>query len=417
MKCPSCGAELEKDARFCHICGQPVPAAGEESRFCIRCGAKLPAGAAFCARCGAAVSGSHARQTPEAAPRSKSAPQPVSTSEGVTEPDRTAKAAPVPQGAEETAPRPAEEKKTKKSKKSKRSGSGGALVLVLLILALLFGAVCAFLYAESYTRGISVKEYITSLGSKETDGEQARWSDLKQAEPPPAPDGAAEQQDGVGTKEVCALYIQLLEGRREAIERYSWQRTADGVARPIVLCDIWGDNQPELIWVEATNEENVSASTLNIAAIRDGAAAILCSESWDVQAGGGFRYYLFQKEGSKALYAFSAYGEETWYECYADYTGSGGDLAREELLKSVMTEQWDGENAWQSIRYTKGGAEVAAGEWLGDVESLLNEIEEILMYSADAGSFAVDFIEQHGCPAMSYDEAIKFLSDCLAAVS
>ena len=38
MKCPSCGAELEKDARFCHICGQPVPAAGEESRFCIRCG-------------------------------------------------------------------------------------------------------------------------------------------------------------------------------------------------------------------------------------------------------------------------------------------------------------------------------------------------------------------------------------------
>ena len=83
----------------------------------------------------------------------------------------------------------------------------------------------------------------------------------------------------------------------------------------------------------------------------------------------------------------------------------------------MMTEEWDGENTRLSVRYSKGGKEVGSEEWLGDVESLLNEMKEILMYSADSGSFAVEFVWEHGCPAMSCDEAIKFLSDCLDAVS
>ena len=57
MKCAACGTELERDAKFCHICGQPAPAqAPEESSFCPRCGARLPKLCVFCPNCGVALS-------------------------------------------------------------------------------------------------------------------------------------------------------------------------------------------------------------------------------------------------------------------------------------------------------------------------------------------------------------------------
>ena len=53
-ECPSCGAELEQDARFCPACGAPVP---PPERFCWSCGGELATDAQFCARCGSPVEG------------------------------------------------------------------------------------------------------------------------------------------------------------------------------------------------------------------------------------------------------------------------------------------------------------------------------------------------------------------------
>jgi len=56
MKCSKCNANLNKDAKFCSICGTPVPAVFSENKkvqYCQACNHELARGAKFCNRCGA----------------------------------------------------------------------------------------------------------------------------------------------------------------------------------------------------------------------------------------------------------------------------------------------------------------------------------------------------------------------------
>lgn len=392
MKCATCGSELERDARFCHICGQPAPPAQEERRHCPKCGARLPALAVFCPQCGTALA-VPPPATPASAPVSKT-------------PASAVKSAP----AEGTAPA------AKKKKSKSKSSNAGGFALVFLILLLIAGCICAYVYVEAYTRGVSLGEYVSSLDPRTKEEAPARWSDLK-TEATAAPAETSETQYGVVTKDICKAYLALLEERRARIERYDWQQSGDAPTRQVVLCDICGDNVPELIWVEATDEANVAASTLNIAAIRGGAAEILCSSRWDVQAGGGFPYYLFQEKDGKTLYAYSAHGEGNWTQCYHVFTDSGAGLEQEELLKSVMTQEFDGETSRESYSFTLRGAEISAEEWLAEDERLAANTQCVLMYNDDARSYVEGFVKDNGCPAMSCAEAEAFLSECLSAFS
>lgn len=60
-RCPSCGAAVVRDARFCSSCGRRMPEAAPEAeeapspddvRYCPECGAMLRDGERFCAVCG-----------------------------------------------------------------------------------------------------------------------------------------------------------------------------------------------------------------------------------------------------------------------------------------------------------------------------------------------------------------------------
>ena len=397
MKCEACGTELERDAKFCHICGQPAPAqAPEESSFCPRCGARLPKLCVFCPNCGVALSDVSPRREPKAA---AAAPAPAARA-----------AAPVRQAEPSPAPK-------KKTKKRQRTPVGGIL-LAFLILALIFGCLSAVLYVEATMRGQTMKEYVTAFIHGEPETGEARWSDLDKpgASAAPASEQIDSAQDGILTKDVCAIYLDLLQSRQAEIERYDWQQTGtDMPTRQVVLCDVWGDILPELIWVEATDDENVRAATLNIAGIRDGAAVILSSQSWDVQAGGGFHYYLFQEQDSKTLYAFSACGEETWTQRYSFYSERNGGLAADELLKFVTV--WDPESGDETRSYFKEGGEISEEDWLNAVGSLQAGTKGVLMYSSHAGDFVEDYVSRNGCPAMTCAGAILLLTECLEAVS
>lgn len=61
-KCPSCGASMPRDAKFCANCGKPMPPAQEEEapdmaylNFCKTCGAMYAKGERRCAICGEAL--------------------------------------------------------------------------------------------------------------------------------------------------------------------------------------------------------------------------------------------------------------------------------------------------------------------------------------------------------------------------
>ncbi len=61
-KCPSCGAIVDKDQKFCTSCGhklpedlEPVAEESPEIKICPKCGAELKPGTKFCTECGAKV--------------------------------------------------------------------------------------------------------------------------------------------------------------------------------------------------------------------------------------------------------------------------------------------------------------------------------------------------------------------------
>ena len=68
-KCPSCGGELDQDARFCGACGASVP---PPARFCWACGGALEIGALFCGLCGSPVDDTPAPNLTDAAPDDES---------------------------------------------------------------------------------------------------------------------------------------------------------------------------------------------------------------------------------------------------------------------------------------------------------------------------------------------------------
>jgi len=47
IACPSCGAKISANAKFCPECGKALG-----SKFCPECGAKISGNAKFCPECG-----------------------------------------------------------------------------------------------------------------------------------------------------------------------------------------------------------------------------------------------------------------------------------------------------------------------------------------------------------------------------
>ena len=410
MNCKYCGAELEKDARFCHICGQPVPIDRSEGGFCPHCDFRLPAVAVFCPHCGTKVSYSRLRESLPFEEPPLSAP---GTGENAAaHVQESPKSAPAEKKA---APAKNEGAKTKKSD---RSGRGGRL-LALLIVILILGSLGAVLYVEAKTHGLGVGEYASTLLPVGETEKPARWSDLK-AEQSAAPTAVAQEpaltEQELRTRQAYRLYRELLESRRDRIEAYNWQ-LENTESRPVVLCDVCGDELPELIWVEAAPTENVQAAALYVAAVRNGAAELIYSEQWDVQAGGGFCYYLFQLQGNKSLHSYAAWGEEKWTECFAVLSEQDGVLMRSEQLKSELTAVWDDSGAHEDKSFTQMGESVTEDLWRAAIEELNAQTASVLMRNRYASNFAKNWTEQKGCPAMTLRDALAFLSEGEAALS
>ena len=115
-------------------------------------------------------------------------------------------------------------------------------------------------------------------------------------------------------KAVYSSYLTLLKEKQKDIEAYTWQtyeEDQDGAAlsletKGIALADVYGDNAPELLFIDA--EENNGEGTavrasLHIYSFQDGKPVeIAKKENLDYQVGGGAVYDIFLTEKNKRLY-------------------------------------------------------------------------------------------------------------------
>ena len=155
--------------------------------------------------------------------------------------------------------------------------------------------------------------------------------------------GAGADAAYIGTDAAYAsAYLQVLQQNRDQILAYDWQddwseymsgEDPDAVTArtlaPVSLVDICADETPELIFVAATSEYQAQ---LQIYSYTGGRAVQIFTRDVDWQAAGGYRYCLFQAQGSRDLWLFASYGDEIWTVTLESFELSGAQLTPSYLL-------------------------------------------------------------------------------------
>ena len=214
-------------------------------------------------------------------------------------------------------------------------------------------------------------------------------------------------------------YLEVLKEYKDDILLFDWQYPNDP-GQPVVFADVMGDDTPEMIFAyNVYIKPEMNAKKLSLCVVTyNGSRAIIAldygteaSNPYTGGAGGGF--FLFQREGDKALYGMiTAY--EFGTEDYIRFNESGTSLEPEVLFK-----------VYDAIKYQQG-AEYAYGEIDGEKisfeeadslrDELLSNTSSLLMSSGyfSGLSFPDEAgldTEAHPVLAMSYEEAIAFLSE------
>ncbi len=103
---------------------------------------------------------------------------------------------------------------------------------------------------------------------------------------------ASDDEPYESTDSTYAAYLKHLNDNRGSIELYSWQNGWNGTVKPtggnaprsICFADIWGDAEPEMIYIDAYGKDDNGStyySRIHILSCMDGALVTLFDEDWD----------------------------------------------------------------------------------------------------------------------------------------
>lgn len=264
-------------------------------------------------------------------------------------------------------------------------------------------------------------EQNTGTASTEEQSEAPSESTSKSSAEETAPDSSKETEPALiepGDPEAAyRFYLDTLQNERDRVVRWNpdADASADGTAKNVALCDITGDDAPELLYLTAAQEEGkqVETAVLHILSVSKGTAAEIYS--WDDV---GFleesRYYcFFTVSGSRMLYAYagSADQERTdlWY--YFETQGDRTLLRRELAVRRLDSTSEDAE-------YSYMGESCSEDKYRSLTDLLLSGVESILLSSSE--KVFEDCFPGRGTGGqhygMSADQTISFLRSELAAL-
>ena len=214
-------------------------------------------------------------------------------------------------------------------------------------------------------------------------------------------------------------YMTHLNENWAAIDEYDWQKLYEegdaSVTRAVVLSNVYGDEIPELIYIAGTSEETgdpYSQPKLHIVTYENGAVRTLYADSWEnsAYAGGYYDYYLFRMKDKDTLYFCRDIGDDGGQTEYGRFDVTGDGTLK---IKNLFTDVYTDTGYGVEHEYLKQGNAISEESYDAQIQHAQTSTGSILMYSDGCGDFVEDYVAQHGCPAMTVDEAQTLLSNFL----
>lgn len=215
-------------------------------------------------------------------------------------------------------------------------------------------------------------------------------------------------------------YIDLLNEKKENIEKYTWQKGHYGSdeywitdePQPVVIADVYGDDTPELIYMSVDDLDY--CSVLHIVTYQNGSTTELYNEIFDSQVGGESNYYLYQRESDKTLYAYSSFGCDYWTDTYTRFAEEDGKLVEKVDLKYDSHPDYDnvidGQLQYFDTYYLDD-IEITEEQYKRKQSEMTDGTKTILMRSKTLPDNAEAFVIDNGCAAMTCKEALLYLKN------
>ena len=251
----------------------------------------------------------------------------------------------------------------------------------------------------------------------------SKKSPKKEEKKPPKPKKVTEQQ-AKNRKAAYSAYKTIIEQNATAIKAYSWQTVpgkdtynARGIDRPIALCDIDGDNVPELFFFTANNKFDAQmhiytfngkeAVELSYDGFNEGAYS---GKLADQQAAAGTSYVVYKGKESNTLYIYDSNGDDYMQYNIHRYVMKNSKL---ELVETLSNRVGQDDSGNTSDIYKRNGKTVPNAQGGKSFTSSFAQLDKAIIFSANREENNVSLWKKFsfdGALCISYDQAIAKLS-------
>ena len=196
-------------------------------------------------------------------------------------------------------------------------------------------------------------------------------------------------------------YYTLLDTKENSIRAYNWI----SVPHSVVLCDVYGNAIPELLYFDYVENDFHTASFHIVTYEQGRTRELYLNEYWNSDVGGTSQDYLFQISGDKRLYyarRFAAYSYVQWrYSVLDEETDSFVELYS-------RIDSFNEETGTRTTTCRKNGQNISVNEYEVFVKEIESKTISILWHSGNLHNgfeFAEEFVAQNGCKAVDYYDA------------
>ena len=225
-------------------------------------------------------------------------------------------------------------------------------------------------------------------------------------------------------KAAYSAYKTVIEQNANVIKAYSWQTVpgkdtynARGIDRPIALCDIDGDNVPELFFFTANNKFDAQmhiytfngkeAVELSYDGFNEGAYS---GKLADQQAAAGTSYVVYKGKDANTLYMYYSNGDDYMQYNIHRYVMKNSKLALVETISDLVGQD---DSGYTVDVYKKNGKTVPGAQGAKSFTNLSAQFDKAIIFSTYREENNVSLWKKFsfdGALCISYNQAIAKLS-------